>query len=143
MSANRKVVFSPSLESGQRDWPDVDSFCEQLWLPYQQHGNASRERKSNYRIPSDQLRHLRELVSAWPLLAQTFGEILQLRVVIDANVAFEPLIWRLRRRRDLGARTGLHEAIDSGVVIAFAPQALQQEVLQHISEFAEDAKVPL
>lgn len=77
------------------------------------------------------------------MLAQTFGEILQLRVVIDANVVIEQLIWRLTKRRDPSARTGLHEAIDSGVVIAFAPQFLKQEILEHISEIAEDANVPL
>ena len=92
-------------------------------------------------IPSDKLQHLREFLSMSPQLREVFGDLLELRLVIDANIAYSELIWRLSKRRNPIARSALHEAIDSGTIVAFAPQFLEEEIQEHIGEIAEDAKV--
>jgi len=94
-------------------------------------------------MPSDQLPRLREILNISPLLKEVFGDLLQLRLVIDANIVYKELIWRLSRRRNPAARSALHEAIDSGTILAFAPAALELEVQEHIIEIAERAKVPV
>lgn len=94
-------------------------------------------------ITSDQLPQLREFLSISPLLQEIFGETLQLRVVIDADIAQKEVIWRLRKRRNPTARTALHEAIDSGTIVALAPSFLEQEIRDHIAEIAALANVPV
>jgi len=49
-------------------------------------------------------------------------------MVMDASAIQGELRWRLRRRAKPAARTGLHEAIEAGVVIAYAPIFLNQEI---------------
>jgi hypothetical protein len=94
-------------------------------------------------IPSDELQHLRKLLSVLPQLREIFGDLLEIRLVIDAEVAQRELRWRLGKRRNSAARTALHEAIDSGTIVAFAPQFLEEEIQEHIGEIAEDTKVPV
>jgi len=94
-------------------------------------------------MPSDQLPRLREFLSTWPALKEIFGDLLRLQLGIDASVVNAELRWRLAKRRDPAARTGLNEAIDSGAVVAFAPPALEREIQEHVGEIAEYAHVPV
>lgn len=60
----------------------------------------------------------------------------QFRLVIDTNVVIEELLYLVKSRKNPSARTGLQEAIDSGVVVALAPFKLRDEVLKHIPRLA-------
>jgi hypothetical protein len=91
---------------------------------------------------SDALPSFRRLLVHLPAFREVFGDLVQFRLVIDASVVQKELRWRVRSRRDPTARSGLHEAIDSGTVVAFAPTALKQEIEQHIEEIAQDTGIP-
>lgn len=92
---------------------------------------------------SDALQNFRSLLSKLPPLKEAFGELIQVRLVMDASVVQSELRWRVRRRRDPNARSGLQEAIDSGTIVAFAPLTLKQEIEDHIEEIAQYAGVPV
>lgn len=111
--------------------------------PFRDEKNQARNLNLSTGIPSDQLPFLREFLSMSPALQKIFGELIQLRIVIDADIAQKELIWRLSKRRNPTARTALNEAIDSGVVVAFAPTFLEEEIRDHVIEIAERANVPV
>ncbi len=92
---------------------------------------------------SDALPGFRRLLVHLPAFHEAFGDLVQFRLVIDASVVQKELRWRVASRRDPAARSGLHEAIDSGTILAFAPFALIQEIDEHVDEIAQDAKVPV
>lgn len=88
-------------------------------------------------IRSDSLLHLRGAAEALLALSPMFRPLLQIRLVLDANIVQEELRWRLRRRVLPGARTALHEAIAAGVVVPFAPEFLETEIREHAAEIAD------
>jgi predicted nucleic acid-binding protein len=92
-------------------------------------------------VRSDALADLSEFRQHNPLLKQVIEEPLQIRLVLDANIVQRELRWRLRSRRNNEARSALHEAIDSGTVLPFAPTALAREIDEHILEIADYAGV--
>ncbi len=94
-------------------------------------------------ISSDELPRLRQLLAHWAPLREVLGDLLQLRLIVDANIAYAELIWRVCKRRNPAAQTGLFEAIVSGTVVAFAPLALEHEIQEHLPEIAERGKVPV
>lgn len=98
-------------------------------------------RRTQAAWPSDRLQDFRSLMAELPALKQILGELLEIRLVIDANIAQKELRWRLRSRRNPNARSDLQEAIDSGTVVALAPMALKPEIEEHIEEIAEYAGV--
>lgn len=95
------------------------------------------------RIQSDVLAHL------WPLLGllrnavPAFGDVLRIALVLDASAVQRELRWRLAKRQQPSARTALHELIEAGVVVAFAPHWLDQEIRDHAAEIASDTKAPV
>jgi hypothetical protein len=102
------------------------------------------ERKSPHvTIPSDALRALLELRNEFPFFRQLLGDIIQSVMVLDASAIQGELRWRLGSRTNPNARTGLHEAIDSGVVIAFAPVFLTQEIEKYLVLIARETGVTL
>lgn len=94
-------------------------------------------------LRSDLLPHLAGLVQALPSLRTLFPQILQLRVVIDANIVQEELRWRLRSRKKPGARTALHEVMACGVLVAYAPHFLDKEIREHAPRLAVETKTSL
>jgi hypothetical protein len=94
------------------------------------------------RIPSDVLAQL------WPLLdllrkaVPAFGDVLRIALVLDASAVQCELRWRLAKRQQPSARTALHELIEAGVVVAFAPHWLDQEIRDHAAEIAGGTKAP-
>ena len=94
-------------------------------------------------LRSDLLPHLVGLIQAFPALQQLFPQILQLRVVIDANIVQSELRWRLRRREKPSSRTALHEVLVSGVLIAYAPHFLEDEIREHAPRLAVETKTTL
>ena len=85
---------------------------------------------------SDTLRELREFLLKVPAFRPLLETLIQIRLIIDANIIQGELRWRLARRQKPHARTGLHEAIVAGVVVAFAPEFLKTEIEEHIEEIA-------
>jgi hypothetical protein len=94
-------------------------------------------------IRSDALRALLDLRDEFPLFRQLLDDIIQIVMVLDASAVQGELRWRLRRRTKPAARTGLHEAIDAGVVIAYAPIFLKQEIEKHLPVVAIDTGVSI
>jgi hypothetical protein len=94
-------------------------------------------------IPSDALRALLDLRNEFPVFRQLLGDIVQTVMVLDASAIQGELRWRLGSRTKPAARTGLHEAIDSGVVIAFAPIFLRQEIEKYLLFIASETGVTL
>lgn len=87
-------------------------------------------------LRSDFLPLLVALKEAFPAFAALFPELLQLRLVVDANRVQAELRWRLRRRRNPAARSSLHEVIDAGVLVLFAPAYVKYEIEKHYQDIA-------
>lgn len=94
-------------------------------------------------IRSDALRSILELRNVSPLFQQLLSDIIQIVVVLDASAVQSELRWRLGSRTNPAARTGLHEAIDSGAVIAVAPAFLKQEIEKYLSRIAGETGVTI
>ncbi len=80
---------------------------------------------------SDLLPKLVALLGAFSSLKPLFPRLLQLRLVADANRARSELYWRLKKRRNPANRSSLHESIDAGVVVIFAPEHAKWEIEKH------------
>src|SRR5579872_2277580 len=91
-------------------------------------------------LRSDLLPNLLALLRSLPAIAPFVAEVIQLHVVIDANIVQGELRWRLGRRRNPSARSDLHEAIDSGVMVAIAPPYLAAEIVEHEGRIAAETK---
>src|SRR5690349_12273280 len=98
------------------------------------------ESKSAPVIRSDTLRILLKLRDDSPSLRQLL-DILQITIVLDASAVQSELRWRLSSRSNPKARSGLHEAIDSGAVIAVAPVFLKIEIAKYLSAIAGETGV--
>jgi hypothetical protein len=94
-------------------------------------------------LRSDLLPHLVGLIRAFPALRTLFPQLLQLRLVIDANIVQGELRWRLKSRKNRSARTALHEVLACGVLVAYAPHFLEDEIKQHASRLAQETKSSL
>jgi len=88
-------------------------------------------------VRSDSLPQLLSFAGSIPGLAPLLKDIVQIGVVLDAQIVQQELRWRVRRRKKPDARTGLHEAIASGVIVPFAPTFLDSEIEQHLADIAE------
>jgi len=86
---------------------------------------------------SDTLLNLRSLLQGIPWLAPFARQLIRIELVIDANIVQEEIRWLLKRR-NLAARSSLQEVIDSGVVVALAPQFLESEIEEHIDRIARE-----
>src|SRR6266478_5537413 len=95
------------------------------------------------KIPSDALRALLNLRDEFPAFRQLLDDILQIVVVLDASAVQAELRWRLGSRTNPNARTGLHEAIDSGAVIAVAPIFLRHEIEKYLPLIASETGATL
>ena len=102
----------------------------------------TNERKPAFvTIPSDALRAVLNLRDEFPALRQLLKDIIQIVVVLDASAVQGEIRWRLGSRVNPTARTGLHEVIDSGAVIAVAPIFLKQEIEKHLPLIATQTGV--
>jgi hypothetical protein len=79
-------------------------------------------------IRSDTLPELRRVLEKLPALREYLGDVLRVVLVLDACCVQSELRWRLGSRKNPAARTYLHEAMVSGVVVAFAPNFLEIEI---------------
>lgn len=104
---------------------------------------ATRENDALIRLDdflrSQLFRQMVDLVSALPSLRPLLPELVQVRVVLDANPVQRELRWRLKWRRNPTHLSALHEAIRSGLVVAIAPRHLQFEIEKHFADIAEYA----
>jgi len=92
-------------------------------------------------VRSDTLPHLLGLAAGIPAFAPLLKNVVRIGMVLDAHVVQQELRWRLRQREKQHARTGLHEAIVSGVIIPFAPTFLDLEIEEHLGDIAEETGV--
>jgi hypothetical protein len=89
-------------------------------------------------LQSDLLPHLVGFIQAFPSLRILFPQLLQLRFVIDANIVQGELRWRLKTRKNPSARTALHEVLSCGVLVAYAPHFLEDEIKEHAPRLARE-----
>ena len=87
-------------------------------------------------LHSDLLPKLVALSRSFPSLKPLFPKLLQLRLVVDANRVRGELYWRLKKRRHSENRSALHEAVDAGVVVFFAPEHTKWEIEKHYEDIA-------
>ena len=87
-------------------------------------------------LHSDLLPKLFAVIHRYPNLKPLFPKLLQLRLVVDANRVRGELHWRLKKRRNSASRSSLHEAIDAGVVVFFAPEHIKWEIEKHYKDIA-------
>ncbi|MGC2529635.1 MAG: hypothetical protein WA639_17930 [Candidatus Acidiferrum sp.] len=92
-------------------------------------------------IRSDSLPELRRVLEKLPALREYLGDVLEVVLVLDACCVQSELRWRVGARKNPTARTYLHEAMVSGVVVAFAPFFLEGEIQKYIPKIAEDEGV--
>lgn len=85
---------------------------------------------------SDVLPKLRKILELFPALRTVLPQLLQLAVVIDANIVQSELWWRLKNRPRPELRSSLEEALASGVLVAYAPHHLEDEIREHAEELA-------
>jgi hypothetical protein len=104
---------------------------------------ANERKPASVSIPSDALRSLLNLRDEFPVFRQLLEDIIQIVIVLDASAAQGELLWRLGSRTNPTARTSLHEAIDSGAVIAVAPSFLSQEIEKYLPLIASKTSVSL
>ncbi len=94
-------------------------------------------------VPSDILSQFHNLITNIPHLGVFFNILPRTRFVIDSNIIIKDLIWLARTRKNKSARTNLQEVIDSGIVIAYAPTELSEEVEKKLPEVAEECNMPV
>lgn len=99
-------------------------------------GQASRARIVGKLLPSDLLPALVGLAQRVSALSPILEGYVKFHLVLDANIIQGELRWRLGKREKPHARTGLHEAIMSGVLVAYVPAIVEQEILEHVEEIA-------
>ncbi|MDE1161990.1 MAG: hypothetical protein PW792_08595 [Acidobacteriaceae bacterium] len=94
-------------------------------------------------LRADLLPNLLAILESFPALRSMLPQVLQLAVVIDANVVYGELRWRLKKRPRPNLRSSLEEALASHVLIAYAPHHLDDEIHEHMEEIAADTKQPV
>jgi len=104
---------------------------------------ADETKPAHVIIPSDVLRTLLDLRDEFPFFRQLLGDVVQIVMVLDASAIQGELRWRLASRTNPTARTRLHEVINSGVVIAFAPIFLKQEIEKYLPLIASKTGVTI
>lgn len=63
-------------------------------------------------------------------------------VVVDSSQVIHQILWAVRKKRQPEARTDLAEVLDSGVITAYAPEQLRQEVESKIPVLAAAKSIP-
>jgi hypothetical protein len=91
-------------------------------------------------LRSDFLPNLVVLLDVYPSLRPLFPKLLQLRLVADANRVRAELYWRLKKRQNPASRSSLHESIDAGVVVLFAPEHAKREIEKHYEDIAKQTQ---
>jgi predicted nucleic acid-binding protein len=92
-------------------------------------------------IWSDNLSTLREIISAFPVLAANLGVPESVRLVLDANVLLSEVRWLVKKRKDPSARTALQEALASGTLVGFAPTYLEEEMYRQLAALAQEEQL--
>ena len=91
-------------------------------------------------LRADLLPNLVAFLESLPALRSMLPQVMQLAVVIDANVVYGELRWRLKKRPRPKLRSSLEEALASRVLVAYAPHHLDDEIHEHMEEIAADTK---
>lgn len=65
-----------------------------------------------------------------------------LPVVVDSSQIIHQILWAAKKRRQADARTDLAEVVDSGLIKAYVPEQLRDEVETKIPVLAVEKKIP-
>jgi hypothetical protein len=87
-------------------------------------------------VRSNWLPRLVAFIRAYPSFAPLLPNLVELRLVIDANRVRAELHWRLKTRRKPDSRSALHESLDAGLVVFFAPEHIKAEIEEHYEDIA-------
>ncbi|SFC30722.1 PIN domain-containing protein [Collimonas sp. OK412] len=91
-------------------------------------------------IRSDSLATLRPLIERVGIL-KTLAPLFQLTIVVDANIVLKDILWAVRKRVKVAAKSELVELLHSQTIIAIAPTFLLEEVQKKIPEIAAMHKI--
>lgn len=93
-------------------------------------------------VKSDALATLRPLFEEDEFLS-TLGQIVQIDLILDANVILSDLRWLVSKRKSADAKPKLLEVLQAKTVKAFAPSFLHEEIQKNIRVIAEREKLSL
>lgn len=123
--------------------PGLDGRVEEVEVETMSNAQQSMDSEIGKILRADLLPNLVAILESFPALRSMLPQVLQLAVVIDANVVYGELRWRLKNRPRPDVRSSLEEALASRVLIAYAPHHLDDEIHEHMEEIATDTKQPL
>jgi len=89
---------------------------------------------------SDDLPILSQFIPVLRAFGVAFGQVHQIKVVIDATIAISVLSFHARKQKS-EARADLEELIASGTVIAYAPDWIETEISKHLPDLAAQWEV--
>lgn len=89
-------------------------------------------------IRSDYLADLREFAEVFehPLFSELL-RMVQLEVILDANIMLSEIYWLCKKRKNPKARTSLLEVLECRVLRGYAPDFIHEEMNKHIPLHAE------
>jgi predicted nucleic acid-binding protein len=94
-------------------------------------------------VNSDSLLWLRRLIKGSKPLRDLIGDLVQFRLVIDANCILEDLIWLVKKRKNPKANTEIQECILAGTFIVYCTKTVIKEVNEHLKDIASQHNIPI
>lgn len=98
-------------------------------------------KESPYFVASDNLKELKEFANRWENLNHYFGQIVDFKFVVDANVIIGDIRWLVYKRKNPDARTNLQEVIDAGITEVYVPKQIFSEVKENLADIAREENI--
>ncbi len=93
------------------------------------------------RVSSEKLAELRVTIDRLRGMTDLIGAVVQVVVVVDANIILGDLIWMASKRTTPSAKTSLLESSVAGTLVACVPPYAIEEVQEKIPEVAKKRKI--
>jgi len=93
------------------------------------------------RVSSEKLAELRVTIDRLRGMTDLIGAVVQVVVVVDANIILGDLIWMASKRTSPSAKTSLLESSVAGTLVACVPPYAIEEVQEKIPEVAKKRKI--
>lgn len=94
-----------------------------------------------FAVRSNKLKELRGIIQSCQDLNSFIDGAAQFSLVVDSNIILGDILWFTKKRKCIGAKTQLMEAIEAGTVKVFVPPSLLAEVEEKIPLIAEEKKL--